>query len=232
MRLLLSVTLSGSALAALLLLLRYVVFRKMPSTVYYYAWLLVLLRFALPLPGLVPVGASESAAPAAAAYVPAPVSYNGPSYVQPMGAGVAQPGSKPLPMSTPEAQTMQPAATNEKHYVNFKSPQFWLGVWGAGAAVSLAFYVLSYKLFSIRIRRSLSLPTHEDRRVYKLLPGKKPGLRRCAACDTPLTFGLFRPLLTLPERDYSAARAAIRRGWSGGSARASPCRSGSTARRF
>ena len=35
MRLLLSVTLSGSALAALLLLLRYVIFRKMPSTVYY-----------------------------------------------------------------------------------------------------------------------------------------------------------------------------------------------------
>ena len=98
---------------------------------------------------------------------------------------------------------MKPAAANEKHYVNFKSPQLWLGVWGAGTATSLAFYVLSYKLFSVRIRRSLSLPTHEDRRVYKLLPGKKPRLRRCAACDTPLMFGVFRPLITLPERVYS-----------------------------
>ena len=203
MRLLLSVTLSGSALAVLLLLLRYVVFRKMPSTVYYYAWLLVLLRFALPLPGLVPVGTSESAVPAAAAYVPAPAAYDGPSTVRPMAAGVADLGSEALPVSTPQAQTMQPAAANEKHYVNFKSPQFWLGVWGAGAAVSLAFYVLSYELFSVRIRRSLSLPTHEDRRVYKLLPGKKPRLRRCAACDTPLMFGVFRPLITLPERVYS-----------------------------
>ncbi len=203
MRLLLSVTLSGSALAVLLLLLRYVVFRKMPSTVYYYAWLLVLLRFALPLPGLVPVGPSESAAPAAAVYIPMPVAYDRPSYVQPMGAGVTEPGSEPLPMSTPEAQTMKPAAANVKHYVNYKSSQFWLGVWGAGAAVSLAFYVLSYELFSVRIRRSLSLPTHEDRRAYKLLPGKKPRLRRCAACDTPLMFGVFRPLITLPERVYS-----------------------------
>ena len=51
---LLVMTISGSALALLLMCLRYTVLRKMPSTVYYYAWLLVLLRFALPLPGLIP----------------------------------------------------------------------------------------------------------------------------------------------------------------------------------
>lgn len=54
METLLTLSLSGSALALLLLLLRRVFVRQMPSTVYYYAWLLVLLRFALPLPGLVP----------------------------------------------------------------------------------------------------------------------------------------------------------------------------------
>ena len=54
MNTLLALTLSGSVLALLLLSLRYFVLRKMPSTVYYYAWLLVLLRFALPLPGLIP----------------------------------------------------------------------------------------------------------------------------------------------------------------------------------
>ena len=45
---LLRFTLSGSALALLLLAMRYVFFKKMPSTAYYYAWLLVLLRFVLP----------------------------------------------------------------------------------------------------------------------------------------------------------------------------------------
>ena len=54
MNLLLALTLSGSVLTLLLLGLRYSVLRRMPSTVYYYAWLLVLLRFALPLPGLIP----------------------------------------------------------------------------------------------------------------------------------------------------------------------------------
>ena len=54
MKILLTLTVSGSVLALLLLCLRYFVLRRMPSTVYYYAWLLVLLRFAVPLPGLIP----------------------------------------------------------------------------------------------------------------------------------------------------------------------------------
>ena len=61
-----ALTLSGSAMALLLLALRYVFLRRMPSTIYYYAWLLVLLRFVLPLPGLVPT-AAQSAEPAPAA---------------------------------------------------------------------------------------------------------------------------------------------------------------------
>ena len=61
-------TISGSIIALLLMVLRYTVLRKMPSTVYYYAWLLVLLRFALPLPGLVPTTV------ATADFTPAPTS--------------------------------------------------------------------------------------------------------------------------------------------------------------
>jgi beta-lactamase regulating signal transducer with metallopeptidase domain len=64
METLLLLTLSGSALALLLLALRYLFLKRMPSTVYYYAWLLVLLRFVLPLPGFVPVErAAQEASP-------------------------------------------------------------------------------------------------------------------------------------------------------------------------
>ena len=70
METLLTLTLSGSALALLLLALRYVFLRRMPSTVYYYAWLLVLLRFALPLPGLVPTAKAAAPAPVPAIVAP------------------------------------------------------------------------------------------------------------------------------------------------------------------
>ena len=73
MKMLLYMTLSGSALALLLLALRYVFLRRMPSTVYYYAWLLVLLRFALPLPGLMPTQAQKAESlPAEPTYSAAP----------------------------------------------------------------------------------------------------------------------------------------------------------------
>ena len=62
METLISLTLSGSALALLLLLLKKLLGGRLSSTVYYYAWLLVLLRFLLPLPGLIPLGQSGGAA--------------------------------------------------------------------------------------------------------------------------------------------------------------------------
>ena len=87
---LLRLTLSGSALALLLLAMRYVFFKKMPSTAYYYAWLLVLLRFVLPLPGLVPDLSGESAAPVTVIDTPAPL--------------------ERAPLSLPQAEGFQPVS--------------------------------------------------------------------------------------------------------------------------
>ena len=50
----LALTAGGSVLVLLLIFLRYVLFRTMPATAYYYLWILVLLRFALPIPGVLP----------------------------------------------------------------------------------------------------------------------------------------------------------------------------------
>ena len=52
LEMLISLSVAGSVLALLLLLLRRALGRRIPSTFYYYAWLLVLLRFVLPVPGL------------------------------------------------------------------------------------------------------------------------------------------------------------------------------------
>ncbi len=200
MRILLSLTLSGSALALLLLALRYLILKKMPSTVYYYAWLFVLLRFILPLPGLVPTELRESPTPAA--------------YTQTLSkaeAPAALPAARPKQGYVPaavqpfayEPATEQPAQRTEaKRYVNLKSPKLWLTVWAVGAGISLAATLVSYRLFTVRVRRSLSPATREDRRVYRLLPGRKPRLYRCAAFETPLMFGVLRPVITLPEREY------------------------------
>ena len=71
--LLLSLSAAGSLMIILLLALRYIFLRKMPATVYYYLWLLVFLRFALPVPGVLTVDRPELPRPVPTVYV-APVS--------------------------------------------------------------------------------------------------------------------------------------------------------------
>ena len=200
---LLRLTLSGSALALVLLGMRYVFFKRMPSTAYYYAWLLVLLRFVLPLPGLVPEMTGESAVPMTAISTPAPLERAPLSL--PQADGFQPVNDLPPAESSPIEKDAARAGEPVKHGLNLKSPTLWLMVWVAGTGICLAVYGLSYALFTARVRRSLSPATWEDRRVYARLGGRRPRLYRCAAYDTPLMFGVIHPIITLPERDYDEA---------------------------
>ena len=207
MQIILSLTLSGSAMALVLSALRYILLKRMPSTVYYYAWMLVLLRFVLPLPGIFPMER-------AAREVSRPI-------IASLSLPQEEQGIQSVPLPRPEgfvpvtvvagepeeaAQESHPrpiqATVPTKHYVNFKSPAFWSFIWAVGTTVSFGLFLISYMLFTARVRRSLSAATLDDRRVYRMLPGRKPRLYRCAAFETPLMFGVFHPLITLPERVY------------------------------
>ena len=205
MEVLIRLTLSGSAMAMLLLALRYVLLKKMPSTVYYYAWLLVLLRFVLPLPGLIPAFGTQDAAPSPAAVSAAPPrqTLEPPLPAAPAGGFAPVVSLGVVPAETAEEATAPAQITEAKnHYVNLRSPELWLTVWAAGSMLCLAFFAASYMFFTARVRRSLSPAPLSDRRVYAALPGHKPRLYRCAAFNTPLMFGVLHPLITLPERVY------------------------------
>jgi len=207
MQILLSLTLSGSAMALVLLALRYVFLRRMPSTVYYYAWLLVLLRFALPLPGLLPVEqAARQVSRPIIAFRPLlqeeqtilPVTQSMPEGFVPVTA-VTSTSEEPAQEGRP---TPVQTAAPKRNAVNLRSPALWLCVWAVGTTLSFGAYLASYMFFTVRVRRSLSPSTLEDRHVYRMLPGRKPRLFRCAAFNTPLMFGVIHPLITLPEQVY------------------------------
>ena len=117
---LLRLTLSGSALALLLLSMRYVFFKKMPSTAYYYAWLLVLLRFVLPLPGLVPDLSGESAAPVTAISTPAPTERA--QMFPPQAEDFQLVSDIPPAASSPIREDVVQASEPVKRGLNLKSP--------------------------------------------------------------------------------------------------------------
>ncbi|MBR3474429.1 MAG: right-handed parallel beta-helix repeat-containing protein [Oscillospiraceae bacterium] len=206
METLISLTLSGSALALLLLLLSRLLGRRLPSTVYYYAWLLVLLRFLLPLPGLVPTGrgAAQPAAPVRPALIDLGETEDELPYQAqlPVGEQAALPAALPEedlseaePVPAPAAP-VQPSARGFS--VDWRSPRLWLTLWALGAAVCFLWPIFSYLRFTAALRRRLTKPGRELRRRYASLPGKKPRLSLCSALQTPLMFGVFTPRIVLP----------------------------------
>ena len=188
MRTLLTLTLSGSALSLLLLALRYLVLKKMPSTVYYYAWLLVLLRFVLPLPGLVPAVAGTPAS----ASEPASVSYTVPDADRGDGlltepAIISPDAREVLPVAeqaAAESFTEQSSA-GRSSMIRWNSPMLWLLLWAVGAVAVFAYTVVSYLRFTRSLRRRFREPEPEVRSIYDSLPGRKPALYSCRALKTP-----------------------------------------------
>lgn len=208
---LLVLTISGSVLALLLLVLRYTVLRKMPSTVYYYAWLLVLLRFALPLPGLIsPMGETPAAAPASVA----PAAYSE-IHVQDNTGYVTEAGQNDVVTSITaetnvilnEEETQEKIVSETAHKatlsIDWKSPALWLTVWALGAFVSMGITVFSYLHFSFNLKKKLMEPDSFTKSVYASIRGRKPALYFSDSARTPMLLGVFRPKIVLPFHGYN-----------------------------
>ena len=224
---LLVMTISGSIIALLLMVLRYTVLRKMPSTVYYYAWLLVLLRFALPLPGLVPTTV------ATADFTPAPTSpavyseMNAQENVQKDVQAVTfenvqentqqvsefdysdvSKNDTTVSNTAPKAaetqqMTVTETAPKASISIDWKSPVLWLSVWAIGAVVSMGITVLSYFHYNFNLKKKLMEPDGFTKAVYDSIPGRKPALYISDSARTPLLLGVFKPMIVLPYRKYN-----------------------------
>ena len=201
METLFALTLSGSILTLLLIALRYLILKKMPSTVYYYAWLLVLLRFLLPLPGLLPAVSNF----ADQSSISIPVNHTAPvddkMAYQPPALQQTLPVYETSEIKPEEAATElpenEPVAT-KKITFNWRLSALWLTVWGVGAMVCFGATVFSYLRFMKTLNRNLLKPEPFVLDVYHSLPGHKPTLYCCEAFKTPLMCGIVRPKIILP----------------------------------
>ena len=206
-------TISGSVLGLLLMCLRYTVLRKMPSTVYYYAWLLVLLRFALPLPGLVPTteGTADAvpAASAPAVYYEMDAQDKAQDvsefkYNNVTKTASTEAAESHISLNATETQEMTISETAPKASlsIDWRSPKLWLSIWALGAIVSFAVTVFSYFKFTFGLKRDLMEPDGFTKSVYASIPGRKPALYFSDSTRTPMMLGVFKPKIVLPYREY------------------------------
>ena len=231
LQLVLSLSLGGSLMALLVLGIQWMLRGKLPSAFYYCAWLAVLLRLVLPLPGLLSLDRGrEEAAPAAvhdttAGAIPRvgelPTAMGiGPeesrsSTVRTVGETSNAPAAESQPVQGDEAgaparpglTTLLLAASGialsrAKDLIG--SGEIWLWLWAAGALATLLWYIVGYRRFGRALRRTLCRAEPLERLLFRQMGGpKRLRLCRSAAVGTPMLLGLWRPVLVLPERDYS-----------------------------
>jgi beta-lactamase regulating signal transducer with metallopeptidase domain len=216
LKLLLIMSLGGTALGCLLLLVQRLAGKKLPSAFYYYAWLLVLARLALPLPGLVDLGSAQETAQAVTAVAQAAPEATLTAASTPSPT-LAAPGldTEITLQAVPVAQTeTAPAAARSFSRSELwagiaglaRSPQLWLTLWLGGGVLCFGWHVLAYRRFTQALRRVLLSARWSDQAIYQTFtPKRRPRLVRCRCVDTPMLVGFVHPLLVIPDRDYDPA---------------------------
>lgn len=215
---LLFLTLGGSVMTVLVLLIQLIFRKKLPRTFCYCAWLLVLLRFALPVPGIFRVS------PETAQAVRTPQALQ--SSLQalrehPEKSEAFTPAEKDPAEDThgilsgteadARTETIHTASVDVPDVTNPTPEQSGLSLsqrllilWAAGAAVCAGLYIVSYLRFSRILNRTLRQPEQPDRQVFQALGGKdRLQLWRSPCVSSPMQLGLLSPRLILPDRAYT-----------------------------
>lgn len=203
---LLSVSLSGSALALLIFALKPLMGNRVTKAFSYYIWLLVLLRLALPfgfgieLSSFVPAPVAEAMA-GINSENSGEVSTQGSELID--GAGDAYINSnKALSHADKTSGFIAETAGNANLLMMVK--ENLAIIWLAGMLASILWYVLAYAVFKRRIYRSCTTPQVDDIALFEELYGGKRLIFACSSrIDTPMLIGVFRPAVIVPRLAYT-----------------------------
>ena len=212
MKIVLALSLSGTALAAFLALLRRGLKNRLPHGLFYYLWLLVLLRLmvpvALPVPGL------ELTLPE-----PGPIEQT--VEIDPELITAIQQTQNQLPPGTADDQweivtvhgavldnglPMPSAPTKTEPRTPWYEPVWdflrenFLYIWLSGAALHFLWFAVSYFRFCRSLKQDcLPLWEHEQALLDDLRGQWRVEACRSPLAQTPMLVGLIRPRIILPE---------------------------------
>lgn len=189
---LIKLSMSGSLLAGLLILLRLLFKKRVSQTVFYCLWLLVLLRLCVPVGVTISLPAifGETDVPAASGLSSEPVEGALPEEAENGFAADSQ--------SAPDAEGTSPTGIAER-VKGWSWSAFLVVLWAVVAAARLAWYAMSYLRFSASVKGQSSPPSSEAVSVLNELDSAgRVGLSECPLVSTPMLLGVLHPVIVLP----------------------------------
>lgn len=192
---LLSLSLLGSLLAGILILLRFFLQKCVSRAAFYYLWLLVLLRLCIPVGVTIPLPAAFGEPDAPAVLSPADNPGTPPSLIDTENEPVI---ALPIPApALPSIGPVMPDISAQTRLQNWSALPSAL--WILGTAMCLGWYAWSYLRFSKRIKGSCIPPSSQALAVLReLAPAGRIGLAECPLASTPMLMGVVHPVIVLP----------------------------------
>jgi len=201
-------SISGGLLALLLFAIRPLVRRRLPKVTQYYLWLVVLVALVIPFSRFVSMPSGAVAAPLPHTFVERNVislgeeaerhRLNAPIVIAPsINAPADTLGNhEPLP------QDAAPPVADVPNAFFVMASTIIMMIYPWIAAAVLLFSIVGYVRFKIRITRTniAALP-HEIAELTHL--GSKLRLFRNKTAQTPMLIGILRPMIVLPDREYT-----------------------------
>ncbi|MCI7474434.1 MAG: hypothetical protein MSB10_12290 [Clostridiales bacterium] len=186
---LLSLTLSGSLLCVLLLLLRPVMGNRVPKAVSYYFWLAVLLRFLIPFGYGITLPQPPQPTQEVVRQETALPDRQDQGGTQ---AAPITPPSEPVTAEQPEAA--RPSAPT------VSLPGVLVFLWLAVGTGFFCWHIATYALFSHWVRASLAPPTAEALALFEELGHSRRVRLACSdQVNAPMLLGVLRPVIVLPQ---------------------------------
>lgn len=194
LKLILSLSISGTILAGILLLIKPLIKARVSKAFLYYIWLVVLVRMVCPV-------SIES-------------SFLN-SFFSKGERAVQQEQEYSPVIKTDEDELHKPVESinSSQAQVNadkeVKTSQFWdqstviFCIWLLGAVLTFSYYVTAYRLFSSKVMRQQRTVTNDEQELFTTMTQGKGRLLRSSFITTPMLIGLFRPIIVIPDAKYS-----------------------------
>ena len=202
-------SIAGGVLTLLLFAIRPLVRHRLPKATQYYLWLVVLVALVIPFSRFVAMPSGGVAAPLPHAFVERNVislgeeveRLNAPTIIVP---GVNWPpaiADDHVPPIQPPL-VISPPITDIPHAFFVVASTILMVIYPWIAAAVLLFSIAGYVRFKIRIKRTnIAAMPHETAELARL--GGRLRLYRNKTAQTPMLIGIVRPMIVLPDREYT-----------------------------
>ena len=179
---LLQMSFSGAAFITAVVIIRAVAINKLPKKTFLVLWELVILRLLIPfsIPSMFSVYTLVTHSISSATLPETGTDYNIPTM---QGLFVTTQGAVHSPADISPSVSM------------------WFIVWCAGIILTALFFVISYLHCLIEFRTALPVNNHYVEKWLAERPLKRPiWVRQSDRILTPLTYGIFRPVILMPKK--------------------------------